>query len=372
MIEIKPAEMTRVSVTGPKKYLQDVIDTLHQLELLHIDDYSGEFETGEPFEEAENLSEMLVDVRSLLSKLPQAEGEEEFEFNRVEQNIEDVREKVSELEDEREELEKQLSSVKDQQEFFRDLRGSGVSAGDLDGTDTLGVYVGDFDVEEFRVEVGTDSYEIAEGEGANVVFYYREESGEIERALSSIDASEISVVETEMSGTVSRVLEELEGEIDRINDRLSSIDEELESVAEEWRPQLEAAEEYLDKRVEKAEAPLRFGTTERTFMVEGYVPADDFDVMREEIIDITDGSIHIEQEEPEKPPVKHENNALVQPFESLTDLVAIPKYNELDPSFLIFLTFPIMFGFMIGDLGYGLASLAVFYAGYRKIPGARD
>ncbi|MFB6147890.1 MAG: V-type ATPase 116kDa subunit family protein, partial [Candidatus Nanohaloarchaea archaeon] len=85
----------------------------------------------------------------------------------------------------------------------------------------------------------------------------------------------------------------------------------------------------------------------------------------------TEKSIHIEEEEGENPPVKHENPALVRPFESLTELVDTPKYSELDPSFMIFLTFPLMFGFMIGDAGYGLTTMAVFYAGYRMFPGAR-
>ena len=79
-----------------------------------------------------------------------------------------------------------------------------------------------------------------------------------------------------------------------------------------------------------------------------------------------------EPEEDEEPPVKHENNQAVQPFESLTDLVSVPRYNELDPSVVLLLTFPLFFGFMIGDAGYGLTTLAVFYGGAKMFPKGKE
>jgi len=94
---------------------------------------------------------------------------------------------------------------------------------------------------------------------------------------------------------------------------------------------------------------------------------------KKKIADVAEGRIHIQKEEGEEPPIKHENNRAVQPFESLTDLVSVPRYNELDPSFMLLLTFPLFFGFMIGDAGYGLTTLAVFYDGGMKLfPKAAD
>jgi V/A-type H+-transporting ATPase subunit I len=77
VVKIKPAEMTKISITGPKSQLETTIDTLHDLNLLHIEDYDGELETGEPRDEAEELSELLVDIRSVLSKLPEKENRRE-------------------------------------------------------------------------------------------------------------------------------------------------------------------------------------------------------------------------------------------------------------------------------------------------------
>jgi V/A-type H+-transporting ATPase subunit I len=57
------------------------------------------------------------------------------------------------------------------------------------------------------------------------------------------------------------------------------------------------------------------------------------------------------------PPTKIKNNRFVKPFEELTKLYGLPKYNEIDPTPIMAITFPILFGLMFGDLGHGLLLL---------------
>jgi len=45
---------------------------------------------------------------------------------------------------------------------------------------------------------------------------------------------------------------------------------------------------------------------------------------------------------------------LVRPFESITRLYGTPTYSEIDPTPIIALTFPILFGLMFGDIGHGI------------------
>jgi V/A-type H+-transporting ATPase subunit I len=51
------------------------------------------------------------------------------------------------------------------------------------------------------------------------------------------------------------------------------------------------------------------------------------------------------------------HNRFVRPFEEITKLYGIPHYNELDPTPLIAISFPILFGLMFGDVGHGLILL---------------
>jgi V/A-type H+-transporting ATPase subunit I len=53
-------------------------------------------------------------------------------------------------------------------------------------------------------------------------------------------------------------------------------------------------------------------------------------------------------------PVALHNPRLLHPFQQLVTTFAQPRYDELDPTFLIALTFPLLFGAMFGDVGHGL------------------
>ncbi|PSH01745.1 MAG: hypothetical protein BRC26_03055, partial [Nanohaloarchaea archaeon QH_8_44_6] len=144
-----------------------------------------------------------------------------------------------------------------------------------------------------------------------------------------------------------------------------------EDLAREWNSKLYYIENFLTQKIEKAEAPINFATTDRTFMAWGWIPEKQFEVLEERLAEASEGKIHVQKEELgeyEEPPVKHQNNRAVQPFESLTDLVSVPRYNELDPSAVLLLTFPLFFGFMIGDAGYGVTTGLVFLAGMKKFP----
>jgi V/A-type H+-transporting ATPase subunit I len=52
------------------------------------------------------------------------------------------------------------------------------------------------------------------------------------------------------------------------------------------------------------------------------------------------------------------NSRFIKPFEEITKLYGLPKYSEIDPTPILAITFPIIFGLMFGDLGHGLVLLA--------------
>jgi V/A-type H+-transporting ATPase subunit I len=71
-----------------------------------------------------------------------------------------------------------------------------------------------------------------------------------------------------------------------------------------------------------------------------------------------------------EPPVVQKNPGPVKPFEALVEVINRPQYDEFDPSVVLFLTFPAFFGFMIGDLGYGILYLLIGYLLYDRASGA--
>ncbi len=72
-------------------------------------------------------------------------------------------------------------------------------------------------------------------------------------------------------------------------------------------------------------------------------------------------------EEMEEAPVAISNKTLVRPFEFIYLLQRRPKYGTLDPTFLVAIFFPILFGFMLGDVGYGLALIGLVLVARRML-----
>ncbi|ERH02602.1 MAG: archaeal/vacuolar-type H+-ATPase subunit I, partial [Halonotius sp. J07HN6] len=75
---------------------------------------------------------------------------------------------------------------------------------------------------------------------------------------------------------------------------------------------------------------------------------------------VADGSGAVTMDDGD-PPIIQSNPGVVKPFEVLIEAVNRPKYDEFDPTVILFLTFPAFFGFMIGDLGYGLIYMGIGY-----------
>jgi len=72
-------------------------------------------------------------------------------------------------------------------------------------------------------------------------------------------------------------------------------------------------------------------------------------------------------EEDEQAPVKLRNPRFVKPFELFTELMSTPLYREVDPTLFVFTVFPLFFGLMIGDLGYGACLMLAGLVMWRKL-----
>ena len=64
--------------------------------------------------------------------------------------------------------------------------------------------------------------------------------------------------------------------------------------------------------------------------------------------------------------MEYNNVSFAKPSQLLIDVYSRPKYNELDPTLIVSIVFPIFFGLILGDVGYGLILLAMSL-GLRKI-----
>ncbi len=109
----------------------------------------------------------------------------------------------------------------------------------------------------------------------------------------------------------------------------------------------------------------------RLATIKGYIPQDKFSQLSDKLNKMLNGKVVVLKNEetttaPSEahtvhaqvaPPTRISHNRFVRPFEELTKLYGLPKYNEIDPTPIMAITFPILFGLMFGDLGHGLLLL---------------
>ncbi|HPK28424.1 MAG TPA: V-type ATP synthase subunit I [Bacilli bacterium] len=102
-------------------------------------------------------------------------------------------------------------------------------------------------------------------------------------------------------------------------------------------------------------------TTERVAYVEGWVREDEFETLTKNLENKVDCDIEeLAVQNEEMVPTATKNNKLVKPFESITNMFSVPNPNELDPNPAMSVWYWIIFGIMMGDMGYGLALLIIF------------
>jgi len=114
-----------------------------------------------------------------------------------------------------------------------------------------------------------------------------------------------------------------------------------------------------NQEIGKEENRERLLLTDRTFLLEGWVPEEN----EAELLKVLEGhTCAWELEVPAKEdygkvPVKLKNNWFTDPLNMVTEMYSLPKYGSLDPNPLMAPFFVLFYGIMMADMGYGLLML---------------
>jgi len=158
------------------------------------------------------------------------------------------------------------------------------------------------------------------------------------------------------------VTEELARAADDISEaelKVAEAGRELASLTAEFRRSLLEAVECLEIERAKCEVFIRAGVTRETTFMAFWVPKAELSGALELVSDATDALSVVEvDEDPEDAPTLLANPGALSAFESLTSMFSVPRYNQLDPTFLLAPSFVLFFGLMLTDAVYGLALIA--------------
>ena len=151
---------------------------------------------------------------------------------------------------------------------------------------------------------------------------------------------------------------------------------EMADLARRQRAALARARSAVRDRLLRLEALPLSGVTQHAFVLEGWLPAVDEPRLASAIDRAFAGEVVVElvgreQWRAEDAPVVLRNPRIFRPFELLIRMVPLPRYGSLDPTPFVAVFFPMFFGLIMGDAGYGVAmAVLALVLHWRSRPGS--
>jgi V/A-type H+/Na+-transporting ATPase subunit I len=175
-----------------------------------------------------------------------------------------------------------------------------------------------------------------------------------------------------LPGTPTEELVNLRRRRDEIARRRVAIAERLGALARDWYPTIAAIDEALQVENRKVEILAKVGAGRSTFALEGWVPSRDVPRLAS-VVESTSGGRAYLYSVPttEEPPTLMSNPRGVRRFEFFIRFYSLPQADEWDPTLVFAIAFPLFFGLMLGDWGYGLTILLICLWMIAGFPGAQ-
>ncbi len=384
---LKPKQMCRVLFVGHKDHLEPTIEVLHDLHVVHIEEYTGEeyFSIGKPLAGVDQDSRMLLKLRSIANFLgikksylePTSAEKISSELGK---KLDELESSVSEKLKKKSEIEVNIKDAETSTHEIRVFSGIPLNFDLCRGYETLHVFTGTIR-KGAEIEAGlnpiTTDYQLYVGTtGTIVLFVPAKYTDEVAELLNNALFNEVNV--PAMSGVPDELLGELKTRLDMFVKDLESLSSEIGSMKAQYEEFILASEELLSIETQKKEAPLFFATSEHAFIIDGWVPDDEFETLESRVKEATSDRVHVTLHEEatdgvaaddSNVPIEYDNPQIVKPFEAVMNLYARPKYHEIDPTIFIFIAFPLFYGMILGDIGYALILLGIALYGRSKLHG---
>jgi V/A-type H+/Na+-transporting ATPase subunit I len=381
-------EMIPIEIVGLKDDLNPVMQSLRKLECVHIDELNDSPQVSarhlsldrKTLNHQEELSYLLARVEGLIEILGCSDyGKDvptaEADLTEVRSSLEELGPKVRTLSERQEELQSKLTllpryeatlrkllpiippSVHDPKNISIGMLVSRVNVGVLDSIASriLELTGGRAEVVSSDVDVSTR---------AMFTVFPSEFAAEIESLLGQEDVARLRLPDELSGGPPDVALQALQRQLSAIPLETKNINRQLAGLAAEWCEKLAVWQAALLDEIDANSILSRLGETDMTFVVVGWVPAARFEKVRSTLQDDIGEAILVRRL-PMTPAMKNlapvllRNPFPARPFESLVNLLALPRYGHIDPTRLMAFFLPIFFGMILGDIGYGTLLLAI-------------
>jgi V/A-type H+-transporting ATPase subunit I len=166
----------------------------------------------------------------------------------------------------------------------------------------------------------------------------------------------------DLFGTPKDILRDLKNRCAALEKEAAEYEEKAKKFID-YKQLLMLLEDYLVNEIEREKCIERLGQTGSAFVLEGWIIAEDQRKVEKALLEAAPEAYLAlrDPEEGETPPTAVRNPKVVEPFEAVTDMYAVPSPTGYDPNVLMSIFYFIIFGMMIGDAAYGvILSLGAF------------
>ncbi|HEX7436204.1 MAG TPA: V-type ATPase 116kDa subunit family protein, partial [Caldimonas sp.] len=197
------------------------------------------------------------------------------------------------------------------------------------------------------------------GETAVLMLASGSAAAQVESLLAAARLDELPAPRALGESNLLRAMPALRARLAEVEAQLRANDARRAEIAAEARPELEALQTQLHDLLLLAKAQAQIRAGELLFVIEGWMPEPALASLRARVArelgsEIVVAKVGTEPWTRGDAPVALANPRLFRPFELITRAFPLPRYGSIDPTPFVAVFFPMFFGLMLGDVGYGL------------------
>lgn len=200
----------------------------------------------------------------------------------------------------------------------------------------------------------------------------------LERAARSAYLDPL-VLSGDYHGTPAEIIKSLNDSVNSTQAEIQKEKSSLQQFSAKYGDQLRSSLWSVRASRMLADAMAHFGRLQHTYLIVGWIPTSKLEALTEKLKMVSKG-ILIDANpsrrlgtQNQNVPVALRNPGLLGAFQMLVTTYGRPRYEEIDPTPLMLITFPLLFGAMFGDVGHGLLLTAVgWLVASKKIPSLRS
>lgn len=216
------------------------------------------------------------------------------------------------------------------------------------------------------IEVLVSAMALTSGDLAVLIAVPSSARPQMERALSGARIPELPLPTGYTGQALTEAAPHMLARLDEIPSDLAAVDAERRELGERCQADLRGIRKAVHDRLAAFDATRLSAVTAHAFAIEGWLPSRDVVELKTLVMTRLEKSVLMQELAHEEwhsraAPVVLQNPRLFRPFEVLTSLMPLPRYGSMDPTPFVAVGFPMLFGMILGDVGYGvaLAGLAV-------------